>query len=254
MLTNIRYILLTALRDWLFVALILSVAVAIWISRVLGSTALVEAQEMALSFGGASSRVIVMIGLIVFVCFHVRQAFESKEIDVFLSRPIHRNTLVLSYWLGFVFVAWLMVLSTGLVLAWSGVLHVQGFWWWLTSLFLECSMMAAIALFASFTLRSATFAVVTCLGFYVLSRMMGFFMLTTESRMMFEQAWLNTLLSSIIQGVSMLVPRLDFFANSEWLVYGITHNQDIVNFLLQSAVFTPVLLIATMLDFRRRQF
>jgi ABC-type transport system involved in multi-copper enzyme maturation permease subunit len=254
MLTNVRYILLTALRDWLFFGLIASVAIAIWVSRVLGSTALVEAQEMALSFGGASSRVIIMIGLIVFVCFHVRQAFDSKEIDVFLSRPIHRNSLVFSYWIGFVFVALLLVLPTGLILAWSGILHTNGFWVWLLSLFLETCIVTALALFASFTLRSATFAVMTSMGFYVLSRMMGFFMLSSESHMMFGQEWLNSILKYTITIVSMIIPRLDFYANSDWLVYGVERYQDITNFILQTVVFVPLLLLASMLDFRRRQF
>lgn len=254
MRTNIRYILLTALRDWLFMGLIVGIMVATWISRVLGSTALVEGQEMGLAFGAASSRVIVMIGLIVFVCFHIRQAFDSKEIDVFLSRPIHRNGLVFSYWLGFVFVGLLLVLPTGMILAWAGLVNVSGFWFWLLSLFLESCLVVAVALFASFTLKSAVTSVIVSMGFYVLSRMMGFFMLTTESAFLFPVEWVNVAIKFVINTISMVVPRLDFYANSDWLIYGITKQADIQHVLMQTAVFVPLLILATMLDFRRRQF
>lgn len=254
MRTNIRYVLLTALRDWLFLGLIIGVVVASWISRVLGSTALVEMLEMGLSFSAASARVIVMLGLVVFVCFHIRHAFDSKEIDVFLSRPIRRSSLVLSYWLGFTFVGLLLVLPTAFILAWGGILNTEGFWVWTFSLFLETCLVVAIALFAAFTLRSAVTSVLVSMGFYVLSRMMGFFMVTTKSAFLFQTIWLNELLNFIIKAISIVIPRLDFYSNSDWLLYGIKSQEIILQFGIQTLVFVPVLLLATMIDFKRRQF
>src|SRR5688572_3022179 len=110
MLSNIRYVLLTATRDRLFFGLLLGILVAAYISSVLGSTAMLEPAQMTLSFTAASARVIIMIGLIVFIGFHMRNAFDAREIDVLLSRPISRTTLVLSYWLGFITVATLLVI------------------------------------------------------------------------------------------------------------------------------------------------
>src|SRR5271169_3288627 len=97
MLTNIRYILITALRDWLFIGLLVSILFASFISATLGSTALVEENEMTIAVAAGSSRLILMIGLIVFVCFHIRNAFDTKEIDVILSRPNTRSNLIISY-------------------------------------------------------------------------------------------------------------------------------------------------------------
>src|SRR5471030_2906314 len=108
MLTNIRYILITALRDWLFIGLLACVLCAAAISATLGNTAFLETQEMTITFAAGSARVILMVGLIVFVCFHIRSAFDTKEIDVIMSRPISRSNLVIAYWLGFAFVALLL--------------------------------------------------------------------------------------------------------------------------------------------------
>jgi hypothetical protein len=77
MRTNIRYILTTAMRDRLFIGLLLAVAAAAYISSVLGSTAMLEPQQMTLAFTAASSRLILMVGMIVFIVFHVRAAFEN---------------------------------------------------------------------------------------------------------------------------------------------------------------------------------
>lgn len=254
MITNIKYILLTALRDWLFVALLFGVSLATAISIAMGGTALLEPEQMTLAFSAASARAILMIGLIVFVCFHIRSGFDTKEIDVMLSRPISRGNLVLSFWLGFSIVAILVVVPIIAIIGYVGLMSINGFALWSVSLLLEALLVVALSLFASLTLRSAVFSVLASLGFYVLSRMMGFFVATSESGVLFENQEVNTLLRGAIDIVSVVVPRLDFFTKSEWLIYGIRSYDEIQLFLIQTAVFVPLLIVAAIIDFKRRQF
>jgi ABC-type transport system involved in multi-copper enzyme maturation permease subunit len=237
MFTKVRYILLTAMRDWLF-----------------AGTAIVEVQEMTLSYTAASARIVVMTGLIVFACFHVRNAFDTKEIDVFLSRPITRSSLIFSYWLGFATVALLLVIPTIGMVAAQGLISKKGFFFWSISLLIECWTVVAISLFASFTLKSAVTSVMASMGFYVLARMMGFFMAITHSGFLFEQRWLNIILTTILKVVSTIMPRLDFFSKSEWLIYGLKQIDDLELFATQAAVFVPLLIFATIIDFKRKQF
>jgi ABC-type transport system involved in multi-copper enzyme maturation permease subunit len=254
MLTNIRYILLTALRDWLFAALMLGVLACTLIAHLLGSTALIETQEMTLSYASASSRIVIVTGLIVFACFHVRNAFDTREIDVFLSRPITRSVLVLSYWLGFaVLSALLIVPALGLIAA-LGLMSHSGFAWWALSLLVECWLVVAIALFTSFTLKSAVTSVMASMGFYVLARMMGFFIVTTHSAFLFQTQWLNLALTKGLQLIAIIVPRLDFFAKSDWLIYGVRQMDSLTLCLTQALIFIPLLILAAIADFRRKQF
>lgn len=174
MKTNIRYILLTALRDWLFVGLLFGVVLAAMISSSMGNMAMVEPEQLKLTYAAASTRLVLVVGLIVFVCFHLRNAFDTREIDVFLSRPISRRNLVFSYWLGFSLVAMLLVVPSIVIIYMVGIIHAQGFVIWASSLVLEVLLVVAVALFCAFTLKSAVSAVMASLGFYVLSRMMGF--------------------------------------------------------------------------------
>jgi ABC-type transport system involved in multi-copper enzyme maturation permease subunit len=251
MLTNIRYILITALRDWLFIGLLVSILLAAGVSATLGSTALIEEKEMTVAFAAGSARVILMIGLIVFVCFHIRSAFDTKEIDVILSRPISRSTLVFSYWLGFAFVALLLVIPVIGLIAALGVDSWVGFAGWAFSLLLETFMVVGVALFAAFTLRSAVTSVLACMGFYVLSRMMVFFVMTAQSGMGTGKFyWIKYVLVAI----STIVPRLDLFAKTQWLVYGFDSNSEWISYMEQAAVFVPILVLAAIADFRRKQF
>jgi len=253
MLTNIRYILITALRDWLFIGLLASILFATAISATLGSTAFLEEREMTITFAAGSSRIILMVGLIVFVCFHIRNAFDTKEIDVILSRPISRSNLVIAYWLGFAFVALLLTLPVIAIIGLMGVNNWPGFIGWSVSLLLETFIVVALALFSAFTLRSAVTSVIACMGFYVLSRMMAFFVMTSQSGMVGGEMK-YVFMRYGLKLISSVVPRLDFFGKSQWLIYGFDSSQDWIVCVIQAAIFIPLLLLASIADFRRKQF
>jgi hypothetical protein len=117
---------------------------------------------------------------------------------------------------------------------------------------LESFMVVALALFSALALRSAVTSVLACMGFYVLSRMMAFFVMTSQSGMFNESKYL--VLKWSLMAISTIVPRLDFFAKTEWLVYGFDASAEWHRFALQAAIFVPILIVASVLDFKRKQF
>jgi len=254
MITNIRYILLTALRDFLFLGLLIALALAASVSATLGGTAMVEKEAMTLVFSGAASRLILMFGLTIFIAFHIRQAFDQKEIDVLLSRPLSRFQILFSYWLGFSFVSFLLVLAAVMILSFLPISNFVGFAYWGVSLLLESWLMVAIALFASFTLSSAVTAVLASMGLYIAGRMMAFFVATSESHMLFRDNLLNETLRFIIESTSIIIPRLDLFTQSEWLVYGVLRPEETSIALLQVLIYIPLLILAATIDFKRKEF
>jgi ABC-type transport system involved in multi-copper enzyme maturation permease subunit len=254
MFSNIRYVLLTATRDRLFLGLLLGILAAAYISHVLGSTAMLETEQMAIAFTAASARVIIMIGIIVFIGFHMRNAFDSKEIDVLLSRPISRTSLVISYWVGFAAVAACLVVPTVALVGFIGTLNQTGFLLWSVSLFLESLLVVSIALFAALTIKSGVGTVLASLAIYCLSRMMGFFLATTNAGNVFKEQKINMGAQWLMDGIALVVPRLDFFAKSNWLIYGARSYEDATLVLVQALVFIPLLLAACVIDFKRKQF
>ncbi len=253
--TIIRYVLLTALRDRLFVALLVGIAGAAWVSSVLASTALEEQREMMLAFSAASSRLILITGITVFVVFHVRGAFDSKEIDVMLSRPISRAQLVVALWLGFSAVAALLSLIAIGAVWYVSPLNMQGFAGWSASLMLEAIIMTAVAIFTALMIRGAAVAVMACLAVYTLARMIGYFLATVQSQLLFKDNMLNKLARGAMEFLAMFVPRFDFFAKSGWRTYGFKDaGVDVSLFATQASIFIPLLLTAAIIDFKRRQF
>lgn len=253
--TTVKYVLLTAIRDWLFLGLILSLLVAGFISYFMGSTVLVEKNEIASSFTAGTTRVILVVGMIVFVCFHVRRAFENKEIELMLSRPISREQFVVSYWLGFSVVATIIVALITLFICFFYGFDYQGLSFWAATVELEILMVIAFAVFASIILKSSVSSVLLCFGFYTISRMIGFFSYVLDKHQATDLLSFDFYSQKVIWLTSYLLPRLDLFCQSKWLIYGVNFQE--FNWFIpvvQSAIYIPLLLTMAAVDFKRKQF
>lgn len=275
MRTTIRYILLTALRDWLFIGLFVAIFIAFGVSAFLGGTAITEENQMTTTFISGSTRLILLVGLIVFVCFHVRRAFDNREIEVIISRPISRTEFVFAYWLGFAVVSLIPVIILTIAIGvYSGILSdsikpsidasfvgltpasskLIGLIYWGISLAMETFFVVAFALFSSLILRSAVTSVLLCFGFYIISRMMGFFLYVLQKPYLFNNFKFGAMMEKLLFSVSTILPRLDLFSKSKWLIYGVANDTAYLTFIPQTLIYVPLLLLAAIFDFKRKQF
>lgn len=255
MQTIIRYTLLTAMRDWLFIGLVLLVGMAYGLSVFTGSTALVEQAQMSIAYFAGSSRIVLMVGLIVFVCFHVRRLFDNREIESMLSKPISRTQFVVSYWFGFVILALIAVIPVVIIMETIYTPNHLGLAYWVASLVLELSLVLAFALVSALILRSAVSSVMASFAFYFVSRLMGFFVSALEQpATLLTNSETGSILGIILKGISTIIPRLDLYAKSSWLIYGVEGQMDLWVFQAQSLVFIALLLSMAVFDFKRKQF
>ena len=246
MLSNHYGFLYGAAQNWLVLVLIMLAGALIRHSFVARHKALVQGQPVPWLYAG--------VGTAVFVCFHVRQAFDAKEIDVMLSRPISRASLIISYWFGFSIVAMLSTIIAVVLIFLSGPLTWEGFGIWILSWLIELWVVVAISLFAAFTLRSAVISVIFTMTAYVLSRLMGYFLATIKSRLVFDTPILNELSRYSMKGLAIFVPRLDMYGKTVWLTQGIANYMEVMLFVGQGMVIIPLLLTVAIIDFYRRQF
>ena len=106
----LKYILKNGLRDRLYLGLFISIAVAFAVSIFLGTTMLVEQNQSSIVYSLATTRTILSIGMILFVCINLNRAFENKEIEFILSKSISREKFVLAYLAGFFIANFLILL------------------------------------------------------------------------------------------------------------------------------------------------
>ena len=250
--TLLRYILITALRDRLFLALPVMLAVGAALVIFLSSSAIIEQREMAAALFGAGSRVLIISGLVLFVSFHIRQAMAGGEIALILSRPISRGAFVLVYSASLVIVGFICV-AVAIALVWLCARPpLDGLLVWGLSLALESMLMILTAVFFGLILNSAVACTLACMGFYVLARMSG--LLGALADKTGETGGPDLFLGYGFRLISLIIPRLDFFTRSEWLVYGWNGGgPGIAWAVLQSLAFTPLILAGAMIDFSRRR-
>ena len=247
----IKYVIKAALRDKLMLAMATVLVVGASLAMFLGSGAIVAKSLFTLVFAGAGSRILVVLGMVLFVVFFIRRSFESKEIEYLLSRPVGRGTIILSFAFAFSILCVFMGLGVGAcVFAVAPHMLSYGQFLWVVSIIVESIIMANTALFFAMYISSASSAAMATLGVYVLGRLMGQLLGIVDSAMVDSYG----IYSMAMQMVSVITPRLDLLGQSSWLIYGVQDGYNLVFALCQGAFFSALVLSAASLDFVRREF
>ncbi len=247
---TIRFVIVTALRDRLFASLLGLLGLTFGIAVYLGGGALTEAREMTAVYAAGSARVILVLGIIVFVAFHVERLYDSREIEAVLSRAISREKFVVAYWAGLAVMAVLLTLPVVAVIGYFGISPI-GAAVWSMSIFFETLIMLAFALFCALTLERAIPTIFATVGFYALARLISFF---TGIAAHGTQQGMNRVANPAVEVISYIIPRLDLAGQTRWLVYGPESSFITWMIVVQAAIYVPLLLLAAMFDLRRKHF
>lgn len=246
------YLLMIALRDRLLLIVPALTMSAVGISGFLGGVAIVEQQALSMVYAATASRLIMVVGLVLFVCFTLRRMIATGEAALLMSRPLSRPAFVLAHAAGYTVLALAAALFAALMIGVWTQPDGAGLLQWSLSLWLECIIMVMVALFFSLVLSSVVAAVMACFGFYVLARMIG--LLAGFAQISGDEPVLQQLIGSGLEAVSLVIPRLDLFGQTQWLVYGISDQGSASVMIIQTLVYAPLIIAATVFDINRRQF
>lgn len=247
------YVLKASIRDKLVLSLILILAGAISLSIFIGSSAVSEPDAAVLTFIASSARFLGVISLILFTVFYIRRAFETRDIEYLLSRPISRisfvtsNLLALSI-LSMMFTAFIVV---GVYIFSYSFIDYEGMVLWAISLCLEFMIVAYAAFFFSMVLSSAVSSTLATLCSYVLARMSGQILGIIDAG---GHSDVFKILSKIMEASSVIVPRFDLFSQSAWLLYGPDTNISMLFIMLHGGLFLFLIACASIFDLLRKEF
>ncbi len=248
----VRYVLMAAVRDRLVLSVLVVMLLGCLLSIFMGSAAIIEKDQFSVVFAAASLRILLVLGLVLFVVFFIRRSFEGKDIEFLLSRPVSRLNIIFSYGAAFSLIAVFLGIVAGVAVYFvSPHLLGYGHTLWVLSIIVEAIIMVNVALFFSMYISSSATASLITLGFYVFARMMGQLLGIVDSALVDSYGPYAV----ILQMVSVITPRLDLMGQTSWLIYGADAGDfGVVHILLQGVVFTFLVLFAASLDFIRRQF
>jgi ABC-type transport system involved in multi-copper enzyme maturation permease subunit len=249
----LKYILLAGVRDRLYIGLFVTLAASFSLSIFLGSTSFVEMQQTTSAYIAGSSRAILATGMILFVCLSISRAFENKEVEFIISKAISREQFILSYIVGFFIAAFLIFLPLATAILIVTKANKFGLLMWSLSLFSELMILISFAVLVSLILKNSFSAIMASFGFYIISRLMGVFVLAINLPQDIAQAKSQALGVSL-KFLSALFPRLDLFTQSSWLAYGVESFYSIKIIFIQSLIYIPLMIFMAFHDFKKKQF
>lgn len=250
----LKYVMLSAFRDKLFLGLFIVILSLFGVSSLIGFTTTTEESLMQSVIFAGSFRLMLIFGMIIFICFHINKSYENKEISFILSKNISREKFLLSYWISFNFIALSLLLFFLLMFLCFCEYNLLGILQWTLSILFEVMLITMFSILASFVLQSAVFSVFIASGFYIVARLIGFFininLITSSSKIYNFFLELSQFLSKII---SSLIPRLDLFGQTKWLIYGA--DIDILKIIIpQFIIYILIMFVMAFYDFRKKQF
>ncbi len=247
------YILRNGLRDRLYLGVFVTLVIAFCLSIFLGSTMIVEQEQSTITFIAGSSRAILALGMILFVCLSIARSFENKEVEFILSKSISRQQFILSYLLGFFLATLLIFIPLLAALLILTKVKIFGLLLWSTTLLSELVIIISFSLLTALILKNPLAAIMASLSFYAISRLMGIFVLAIElpENFLFPK---SHLLAIILKIFSATFPRLDLFAQSSWLNYLETDLASLQIVFWQSLIYIPLLIFMSFYDFKKKQF
>jgi ABC-type transport system involved in multi-copper enzyme maturation permease subunit len=234
--------------------MIFGIAIAVLLSSFLGKTSLAEEQQMKIVYSAVSARTIIMLGTMIFICFHIRRLFDNKEIEMFLSKSISRQAILFSLFISFFLMSIVLVMPIVTIFATIIKADQVGLIYWTLSLFYELTIVIAFSLFFSLLMNSATISLLMSIGAYVISRLIGTFIVYINIERNIQQKSLFGFTEIILKSLSVLMPRLDLFTKSSWLVYGSIKVNSFGLLLAQALIYSALILFAASFDLRRKEF
>jgi len=245
-----KYVLLEALRSrvlWLAGVFLLTGFV---LTHFVSEVAITEVRQFQSGFLCASLRLCAVCIICLFVTTGVAREFDDKVLELILSSPLPRWTYFLGKLLGFAGIGVCIAVMYSLPLLSYAPTHAVVIWG--LSLASELVLMVSVSLLALFTFSQVTAALSVVFAFYFLARSISALQLIGDSPIVYSTSVAQQVLTRLLDGVAYLLPDLDRFTSSAWVVYGQADLSQLVPVLAQTGVYLLFLSGAALFDLYRR--
>lgn len=249
-MTIARYTLLEALRNRLLWLLIVAALGAVGLAGFLHELALTESRQLQAALLGALLRLAAVFLVATFVITSMVREANDKGLELLMALPMPRTVYLAGKLLGFGALAVLPAMLFGalaLLLAPPAQAAL-----WAFSLLCECWIVAAFSLLCMLTLQQVLPAMAAALAFYLMARSIGVLQLLGQNGGAHAD-WTQQVLAGGIDTLALLLPHLDQFTRSDWLVYHGGNSADLLAISVQTALYVTLMAAAGLFDLYRKQ-
>jgi ABC-type transport system involved in multi-copper enzyme maturation permease subunit len=243
------YTVLEALRNrlgWLLLAVALA---ALGLGAFLDSLAMTESRQIQAALLGALARMAAVFLLATFVVTSMVREIHDKGLELLLALPLTRAAYLFGKLLGFGAVALAPALLFGALMLRYAAAPQAALWG--ASLWCELWIVAGFALVCVLTLRSMLAALSASMAFYLGARSIAAVQMMAQVPLA-PPAPSQRAADALLDVVSAVLPRLDQFTQSSWLVYGDGSAGALASIAAQTVICMGLLAGVALFDFYRK--
>lgn len=244
-----RYTWLEARRNRLLWLATVVLVVGVGLASLLSQAAITEARELQLAVLAAVYRLAAVFIVCAFIITSMVRENADKVLELFLAMPLPRSAFLLGRLAGFALCAIaLAALAAAPLFALAEPRAVVP---WAASLAAELLLMAAMALFCVVTLTQVLPALAATFAFYALARSMAALQLVGAGPLT-EPTLANQVVNGLLGAIAFVLPRLDAYTQTAWLVYAPPAAAELAQVAAQTAIYFALLVGAALFDFHRK--
>lgn len=247
-----RYTALEAIRTryvWLVLALVVAgVAVATFT----GELAITETAQTQAAITAALLRLAAVLLVALFVASSVQRDFSDKSVELMLSLPLPRSGYYLGKLGGYTLVAMLTAVPLACLLIYLAP-GSTGLVWGLSLIF-ELVLVCAVSLWFAFAFNQVTAAISATLLFYLLGRSIAAIQLMAHGPLANQAQLSQRVMNGLVDVLSSLLPDLDRFSQSDWLLYSSGSIELLAPLAMQTLIYTVLISGIALFDLNRKNF
>lgn len=246
------FVVLEAWRTRLPVIAAIALSVVFGVALFVQQLAITEGNRVETAFLAALTRLAAVFITSLYIISTMAREFNDRVADLTLALELPRHTYILGKLVGYATVAVGLAFAAGLVL--SIVAPAIGVVAWTISLLLELWIVVALSLFCIITFNQVMPAASFVLAVYVLARSISGIRLIAASPLVADQGLAFRFLDGLVNAIAYVLPGLDEFTRTEWLVDRGASLVAVAPAAGQTAIYVTLIVAAALFDFQRRDF
>ena len=249
-ISTTKFLFLNSIKDKLLIIFIVFSFLIGCFAIFFGNLAIVEQSFAINSFLATALRLSILSSLCLYICFSIKQLRDGKILQIFIANGLSRNNLIIAAFLNYLIISLIFCLLAFIILCSINFSITINSVIWTLSLFCEALILSGFSLAVITIFNSPVISFLCVVLFYIFSRIVGFMLFMLKSPNNISD--FNSALSGGYEILAFIVPRLDFFAKSEWLIYGF-NTQEIWLVIIQTIIYVPLILLVSLYDFSKKE-
>ncbi len=234
---------------WLMVAVVFA---SFFAGLFFSNTAITETRQIQVAVTNSAIRLGIVLLATLFVVATVSREREERGLEWLLSMPVCRIDYYLGKLAGFSAAALVATLMSCVPLA--PYVPIHNLLYWAFSFYCELLIVVSFALFCALGVRYVAYSVFITMAFYVLSRSMAAISLLAENPILPNRTWTGELTTTVVEAISHILPSLNRFSETAWLIYDTPARDALVAVVVQTFVYLLLLAGASLFDLYRKEF